>query len=77
MPSFNHNDTSDFFEEETKRLNEKQELIMDVMERRDKIKKLERPEFSGSEDISLDEYIKQKALKDAQIDKEMAKRQKQ
>ena len=47
------------------------------MERRNEIKKLERPEISGTEDNSLDEYIKQKKLKDAQIDKEMAERQKQ
>ena len=76
MSTYNQHDETDIFEEEMNRTFEKQALIMDVMERRNQIQKLERPEIQETESVALEEYIKQKKLKDSQIDQEMATRQK-
>ena len=76
MSTYNQHDETDIFEEELNRTFEKQALIMDVMERRNQIQKIERPEIQETESVALEEYIKQKKLKDIQIDQEMATRQK-
>ena len=76
MSTYNQHDETDIFEEEMNRTFEKQALIMDVMERRNQIQKLERPEIHETESVALEEYIKQKKLKNIQIDQEMATRQK-